>query len=368
VKERKKMAYGKQPLANANVGSWRRQANANEVKKENMRSSRKAWAGSRFADVYWPQETPDLIRLIPGQYKVQSAIEIEKGKYGVQTDTLVYYTCGQHFDGITRRSFLCSGGPMFMSREHAEPCIPCKSYFSAPRKDGGGRDCRFGFRNDLYIFTVLDYLPYVKIEQTDNHGLVKLSAKTGKAYTKWVRKGTVDAAILEEKQGHIMHWPIYYRDFTELMDADSIINSSCAHCGSAKSITRLALICQKCGEAIIDCRQTSVLVKDQDTMLDTPVVCPYCKHKAPSVEYLDCSRCEAPVRATIFDVDLTVSKRREKGSVVRIHEVSSPHTIDALYKAQPLNLPGIYVPDSIETQESLFGVSWTDLNSPNNTD
>lgn len=331
-----------------------------EAKKEKERA-RKTWVGSRFTDTYWPSETPGVIRLIPGQYKVQSAVEVERGKYGVVTDTLVYYTCGQHFDGVTQKSTICSGGPMFLSREHAQPCIPCKKYFSTPKDSNGKRVCRFGFRSDIYIFTVLDYLPYVKVEEVDKHGLVKLSAKSGKPYTKWVRKGTVDADPIEEKLGHVMHWSMFQSDFKELMDADALINQSCGSCGGEDSIARLALVCQKCGDAIIDCEQTSIPPIEQDRMLGGPVVCPHCKHTAPPVEYLHCAHCANPVRATIFDVDLTVSRKRERGSHVRIHKYSQPHPVDISFGAKPLNLSGIYAPDDIETQERLFNLSWADV-------
>lgn len=353
------MAYGKQPLSAANVGGWRRQAAATESSKEKMRA-RKPYVGSRFSNRYWPSEAPELIRLIPGEYNVQLPVELENGKYGVVTNKLVYYNCGQHFDAYTHKSSICSGGPLFANKTHAQPCIPCRAYFTSPKKADGRRECRFGFRSDLYVFTVLDYLPYVKVEQVDATGLVRLNDKTGEPYTEWIRKGTRDADILDEKLGHIMHWPVYYKDFHKLMEYDAAINSSCRSCGARDSISRLALICKQCGNAIIECAQTSVQAQAQDKMLETSVVCPHCKHSAPPEEYLDCSNCENPIRATIFDVDITVSKSNVKNSEITISKYSAPHAIDPSYKAQPLDLVALYAPDSIEAQEQRFGVSFED--------
>jgi hypothetical protein len=57
-----------------------------------------------------PGTTPDLIRLLPGDY--EQTVVVEDGKsYSEMTANFSYYQAQEHYLGLTKRSFICSGGP-----------------------------------------------------------------------------------------------------------------------------------------------------------------------------------------------------------------------------------------------------------------
>jgi hypothetical protein len=350
------MAYGKPPLQTANVGGWRYNAGKRQNEKKQQRGGG-GWAGSRFSNIFRPPiGTTTMIRLIPGQYKLQRAVELEPGKWGLKTDTCEYFEYTEHFDGRTYKSTICSAGAIWFRKQYAQPCIGCRAYFAAPRDSEGRRKGRFS-RIERYAFTVLEYGPFCKIEQTDENGLVKVSEKTGKAYTEWRRKAEVPqgVAILEEKEGHIQHWSVGFGHFEVIKGYDALIGKTCASCGTPDSITRRALLCRKCGTDIVDCQNTSVSPQDQETMLQGDVECPHCHHIATPEEFIECSQCAHPARASVFDVDINVQRLDTPGQTQLIFTSwSKPHPIDPSYKARPLDLPSIFAPDSIEVQERRF--------------
>lgn len=357
------MAYGKQPLQSANVGGWRQRAGIRQNEKQKaMSSGRGGFAGSRFSNQFKPPlGVTTLARLIPGQYKVQRAVEVERNKWGLQTDTLEYFEAAEHFDGRTKQSTICSGGAIWFKKDFAQPCIGCRGYFASPKDSQGRRKGRFGRRN-IFVFSVLEYGTFCKIEQMDANGLIKLSEKTGKPYTEWKRKSECGGrGIIEEKEGHVQHWTVGYGHLEVIKGYDAIIGKTCVSCGSPDTITRRALLCPKCGTDIIDCASTTVSPADQDKMLYTDTECTYCKHVAPLNEFIECSQCSNPVRASVFDVDINMQRLDTAGQTQLIFTSwSKPHPIDPSYKARPLDLPAIFQPDSIEVQERRFQMTLED--------
>lgn len=354
------MAFNKPPMANANVGSWRQRAGTRENEKQKVRSTKNTYAGSRFANQFKPpMGVNTLARIIPGQYKVPRAVELEKGKWGVTQDTCEYYETAEHFDGHTKQSTICSAGPIFFRKAFAQPCLGCRGYFAAPRDSEGRRKGRFG-RRDVYIFTVLEYGPFCKVEQVDYNGLVKLSEKTGKPYTEWVRKSELQGAtILEEKEGHIQHWTVGKGHLDVIKGYDSIIGQTCTNCNAIGSISRRALLCHKCELDIIDCARTNVPPAEQEKMLTSDIECPECHHRGPLKEFLECAQCNNPKPASVFDVDINMQRLDTPGQTQLVFTSwSKPHPIDPSYKAKLLDLPTIFAPDSLETQERRFRMTF----------
>jgi hypothetical protein len=351
------VAFNKQPMQAADVGGWRQRSKSRDIaKKATFRSG--GFVGSRFSGIFKPPlQGTALLRVVPGQYKVARAVKMTDGKYGLQTENLEYYECVEHYDGRTKKSTICSAGPIWFRKQYAQDCIPCKAYWNSPTNDKGRRAGRFS-RRDLFVFTVLVYGPFIQVEQTDYRtGLVKLSEKTGKAYTEWVPKQP-GLIALQEKEGHIMHWPVGYGHMQVIQGYDKLIGQTCSHCHTRDGIRRRALLCAKCGTDIVDCVSTNVQLAQQEKMLEEDTRCTHCGHDAPLQEFIECITCSQPVRASLFDVDITVQAMETTGQrQLIVTQWSDPHPIDASYKAKPLNLPGMYQPDTLETQENRFGLS-----------
>jgi hypothetical protein len=141
---------------------------------------------------------------------------------------------------------------------------------------------------------------------------------------------------------------------------DDIIGKMCKNCGAGPdAIRRRALLCQKCGEAIVDCNSTNVALAEQQKMLFKDVPCTTCGHVAPLRSYDECCGCNNPVRACIFDVDVNIGRMQSTGNSTQLifSSWSQPHPIDASYKIHPLPLATMYAPDTLETQQKRFNLS-----------
>ena len=358
------MAYGKQPIENANVGGWRQQAGVRQEEKKKI-TQRKPYTGSRFANIYKPPMGEfELIRLIPGQYKVPQPVDLGGGKFGVKNVTLPYFECIDHFDGRNGQSCICSSGPLGFRKQHALPCIGCAGFYLSPKDAENRRRGRFS-RRQLYVWNVLAYGTFVKIEQVDrNTGLVKLSDTTGKPYTEWVRKSKWNPAGLEEKEGHLMHWSVGSAHMETIQGYDDIISKTCKNCGTGPdAIRRRALLCQKCGTDVIDCNSTNLQPADIQKMLFLDVECTYCHHVAPLQSFDECCGCDNPVRTCCFDVDINITRMESVGNQTQLvfSSWSPPHPVDASYKIFPYDLAAMYAPDSIETQEKRFRLKLADV-------
>jgi hypothetical protein len=350
------MAFGKPPIAAANVGGWRQRASIRQNEKQKTMGSR-GFAGSRFAGIFRPPfGVTAKIRIIPGQYKVQRAVDLGNDKWGLKTEVVEYYETAEHFDGRSKRTTICSAGAIWFKKQFAQPCIGCRAYFASPKNDQGHRQGRFN-RREIFIFSLLEYGTFAKVEQVDKNGLLRISEKTGKAYTEWVRKTPGLQGILDEKEGHVQHWTVGHGHMEVIQGYDSIIGRICTTCGTRDSIQRRALLCSnpRCGTDIVDCRSTVIQPADQDKMLCSDVECPHCHTVAPLQEFVECVACSNPARASIFDVDIDVQRLDTPGQTQLLFTSwSHPHPIDPAYKVKPLDLPTIFQPDSLEKQEHYF--------------
>jgi hypothetical protein len=365
------MAYGKAPIAAADVGGWRQKAGIRSFEKNQLREKRKSFGGSRIGNSFTPSETPELIRLIPGSYKIARAVELPDGKFGVQTETLPYLEATMHewwFDGDRgrkeKRDIICSAGPLFNSREHAQPCVGCKIFWNAPVGADGKRKSRVNIK-ELTVFSVLVYGTFVKVEQIDrNTGLVKINEKTGKPYCYWTKKNQQHPRGLEEKEGHVMHWAMGSHQFNNIRIYDALIGKSCFNCKAQDSVVRYMMICRQCKAPIVDCGTTNISPQDQDKMLEQSNECPHCKKTDYLEEICDCLACGNPRRATIWDVDINLMRTpgsQGNPSQLVITSWSQPRPVDPSYNAAPLNLSSMYAPEPLEQQAQRFDVDLKDM-------
>lgn len=365
------MAYGKAPIASADVGGWRQKAGIRSNEKNQLREKRRSFGASRIGNNFSPSETEsELVRLIPGSYKIARAVDLGNGKYGAQTETLPYYEANMHewwFDsdrGKTKRDIICSAGPLWDLKEHAQPCVGCKIFWNAPIGSDGKRKSRVNVK-EITVFSVLVYGTFVKVEQVDRStGLVKINDKTGKPYCYWTKKNQQHPRGLEEKEGHVMHWAVGQGQFGNIKFYDSLIGKSCFNCKAKDSIVRYMLVCRHCGTAIVDCASTNIPPQDQDKMLEQQNECTHCRKTDYLEEICDCHACGNPRRATIWDVDISLMKTpgsQGNPSQLVISSWSQPRPVDPSYNAAPLSLQNMYAPEPIELQAQRFDVDLKDL-------
>jgi len=355
------MAFGKSKLDVASTGGWRqRRGVLNNQRKQVFGGGRSGGGvdnGARFRNVYRPTKgKSDLIRIVPGSYSVERAVEMESGELAVITDTLEYYECIEH-RAKSGHTTICSAGPLWMRKKGAKPCEGCAVYWSAPITNGK-RKSRIG-RRDISVFTVLAYGPFINIEQVDKNGVIRCD-KEGKPYYEWVPKYHNHPPAKEEKLGHLMHWSVGFGHMGVIEGYDDLIGKMCKNCGTEDSVYREVLLCQECETDLVDCDNTKLSEEQQNNMLVEPVECTHCGHVAPLKEHLGCRACNTAERTTVFDVDIKVM-RLDKGDTTQLifQSWSKPHPVDPQYAelAKPLPLDKIYAPTPLETQRKWFGIS-----------
>lgn len=366
------MAFGKDSEQLKKVpafgGNYRQKAAA-----ATRRPKRKSGGARRFGDEFKPSETtPDLVRLIPGEFKVP--LVDEEGN--VYEETLPWWQFVEHFHGPLSTSITCSAGPNRYSKLKRDPCHGCDMYWedwelrkAAPRGQKGPN--RVSMR-DMFVYTVLDMGTFHKMESTDSDGNIRTNPKTDKPYYNWVKctqTGCQGCALgKESKVGHVMPWPMGRNHFESLDTYAEYVGASCRTCCTRDSIKSLMWQCGngECGELIVNMSTTNYQPDQIKEMTSEPFVCSLCQVKSYLIEVFECSTCKQTgneaERATIFDVDLKVQRVRSKeakGTQLIIPATSDPKPVDPQFEELVKSLPldGQYSPTAPDRQAQRFKIS-----------
>lgn len=370
------MAFGKDttrlgrvvPFGGAAGGSLQQRAQWQRDRSRQQRSG----GGRRFSDEYKPPMQPgmDLGRLIPGAYKTI----LPADEQGNTTQELMYewMTFVEHFDGHTKKSSICSGGPLHNFKGKRTACRGCDLFYEPGVNAEGKRKKRMSKR-DMFAFNWLHYAPYHKIEAVDQAtGQVRMNTATNEPYYEWVpcegRVCTACRANKETVQGRLRPWPMGYSHFAMLIDTyNPLIGTSCASCSSRDSIATLAWTCtaEGCGEAVFELdgpNATSLSDQDLAKIVLRPMVCPHCGNQVLLQEVYGCANCNSARRATIFDVDLhvqraNISKDGDNKTQLVVTSWTNPRPIDQRFSGaaeKPLALHKMYEPSTLEFQEKQF--------------
>lgn len=320
-----------------------------------------------FVGQYQPSKgVTDLVRLRPGSYKVPTIREVPgaspsapiKERF-VQVDIeLPFFPCVEHKDGRTKKTIICSAGPWANFRELREPCPAC-DLFWAEREENGGKTGRIG-RRRLYTFSVFDYATYVK--SPDTNPKARIDPKTGKPYLRWNKVTNKRDPVLnggyEVAEGMVQHWALGKSHFAALRGYErQQIALGCTSCGTQDSLEILGYTCPSCGEGIIDMNNTHLTQEEIVTTLEQGALCPGCNTLQFPQDFTQCGKCERPTPATMFDVDMkvtrviTVDDKGEASSILQFQGYRGPAAVDervAGYKLKPLDL--IYAPTPVEAQ------------------
>ncbi len=364
------MAFGKDPSQIQNMpphgGSYLQRA------KTAARRPNRSPKGSSFywKDCYSPPDLSiDVGRLIAGSYQQEVTYDGENAV----TETFPYYLYREHHNG--KRGAICAGGALWANKEKAEPCPACDVFWEdvnerkakKARGDNTKGPNRMSCR-DQYVFNWWDYGTYFEMPEVDKNGQFRMNPKTNQPYTHWVKGSPSDPRFQGRpwKSGHLLPWPMgtTYKDtlFTFAVQ----IGRGCKSCGSKDSIRCVMKICgnPQCGQFIYDPNNCSLTDEQRDQIDNYPYECPHCGQKVFVDEVIECSSCQNPQRASIFDVDLQVQRMGTKGqqTFLQILNWSEPRPIqvsdpEILKTIQPLDLPKKFAPTPPEAQVKIFGLS-----------
>lgn len=367
------MAFGKDPKMLERVGSFQQRARSFTSRREETRGQRSGGGGgghgARFSNQFKPSTTDiEVGRLIPGQYQIQS---VDKNGTLV-TETLEYMPFTEHYDGRTGNSSICSAGPFYFRKDKRDSCEGCDLHWSTREKDAKGQMKSRVSRREMYAFNWLDYSTFYKVEQRDKKtGAIKTNPQSGDPYWHWVKATGQYAGVKRENReatkGRLLHWSMGHTHYNALLEYDGFIGKSCTSCGTKDSIESVAWLCPSCNEPLIILEETELDPKEIQKLVAQEMHCNACNTSGVPYEYIECtgsnkdgSPCINPVRACIFDVDLSVKRLEGTGdsnaTQLLITNWSAPCPIDPVYEsiAKPMDLPKIFAPTPLEVQKIMF--------------
>lgn len=364
------MAFGKDSTHLQNIPAYG--GNFIQKAKTQARKPERTVKGSAFywRDTYKPQEhSTDIIRLIPGEYRVAVTHDGET----VVEEVLPYFPFREHHSG--KRGVICAGGSLWTNKSKAAPCPACDIFWEDVRERQAKRargdttkgpnrmSCR-----DQFAFNVWDYALYFEVPDVDHNGQFRMNSKTNQPYTSWEKGNPSDPKYAGKpyKQGHLMAWPMAQTYKDTLIEWAKKIGQCCRSCGGMNTISTVMKICgnPQCGQFIYDPNNCTLSAEQREQIDYYPHTCPHCHQTNYVQEALQCSACQAPVRATIFDVDLQVQRMGTSGqqTFLQIFAFSEPRPIqvqdpEVLKNIKPLDLPKKFAPTQPETQMHVLGMN-----------
>lgn len=346
-----------------------------------------------FVNKYEPPTTgpADIIRLIPGEYE-KPVIDYESKDYATDEHgkpvvaVFPFFRYINYFHGTKQIGCIGSEGPLGEFKGKGNPCTAADWFWwewrERQRNSVGGKPAlkpKSMSRSDKWAFTVVVQAPFYQVPQIDKQtGSIRVNPNTKEPYCDW-RKGAVRgndeyaAAGHKRKEGHRQHWSLSYGHFRTLTEYEDSLARHCRSCGGNNTIEELALICRNCGEAIVIFEETALAEDDIARMRDEAVQCPHCKYNGYLESMIQCTNCDKPESATLFDFDLEVKRipnsddANSKQTNLQILRAIGPRPLNPKYGEdlrKPLELDKIFAPTTVEQQEKMFGVPPDDSQEP----
>jgi hypothetical protein len=320
-----------------------------------------------FNDQFQPNEhRKDKGRLIAGAYQVPIV-----GLDGQATTTeQAFWQFKDHYFAALETGTICSAGPFVGTKNKADPCHGCDMFWEDWNiRKQKGRDAKTPNRvslRDKWVWNWLNYGLFHKLDRVDKTtGQLVVNQSTGEPYYDWVLdtgpKCEARALAKESKQGHMQPWPLGYRYFKILQTQSEYIGGHCTSCGTSDSIVLRAWACAQCGKVHLDPFKTQLNDKEIEEMTSSLYKCGGCGNIGFLSELVECASCDKPRRATLFDVDMLVTREKsedEQGTQLVVLKVFDPAPIADEFKetAKPLALDRMYAPDSLEVQARKFKI------------
>jgi hypothetical protein len=175
------------------------------------------------------------------------------------------------------------------------------------------------------------------------------------------------AAGRTTKKGHVQHYEVGFGHFTQIQEYSKMIGKTCKSCGTRDSIQSVAFLCPHCKEAVIDMSTTNFTDEEIAKMVDDDMSCPHCKQTGLLEEVIECGGvvngkpCYEPVRAGIFDVDVSFKKVADPNggnqNTLMFTGYGPVCDIDPIYDVKPLKLDEMFAPTDLERQSRDFQVA-----------
>jgi hypothetical protein len=303
-------------------------------------------------------EYEDVIRVLPAKYKNLLASDANT----VKEVELPYYTYVQHYHAGLKKYLNCSAGPFGRFKGKADPCPSCEQFWAERGQQPAGPMSR----RELYVFTVLHYGTYANVPQLDyNTKAPRINPSTNQPYMEWKLVRPHERHLYkgaETRDCSVLHWSLGSSHLKSLEAFDSQVGKSCITCGGKDTLKTLHWECSSCEVPLIDPSNTTFTPTQIEQFVSDPqgVECNECGHVGMLSERVECSSgCESPVRADIFNVDLTVKATRDangKGTSLQVLSWTKPQPIDPRFveMAKPLDLPAMFPPDLPEAQAQIL--------------
>lgn len=330
-----------------------------------------------FVNKYVPPDNgpADIIRVIPGNFPTPRVDFDNKDFYrdddgNIILDPLPYIKYVEYYHGVKNRSCIGSEGPLGDFKGKGEKCIANDWYWHEwrLRKAHNSDKPNSMRRSEKFAFTVLVQAPFYKVPRVGDDGQVKMNQTTNEPYYDWMKgskRGTDEYATAgyERKEGHLQHWSLGFAHWNTLTEYTDSLARHCRTCGHQDSIEQVALVCQHCGEAVVEFATTQLSDEDLDKVRSEPTQCPSCSVVDYLEDMIQCTNCNQGEQATLFDFDLEVKRVKTAGdtgnqTTLQILRAIGPRPIETVYgddlrKALPLDK--IFTPATVEKQIELFG-------------
>jgi hypothetical protein len=352
-------------------GNFQQSAHVSQTtgRQSNAPSKKKYWAEK--LKVPSGALSAATVRILPGEYSI-----IKSDNEGNLAKHLqIYYEAWEHAFGM--RTAICSGGPyrkMESHRDLADPCHGCTMYWEERwERRGKGmnewEDMKMKFR-PLYAFSVavlgaVHKIPARYSKAGTRPGQVKTD-KEGNPVLEWVtcqRQNCEGCRIGAETQdGILLPWVMSTTQFQTIQEWDLLIGQDCTCCGAVKGLSIEAWVCRQCGDVVIDMARTQLRDEQLRKMVGELHNCSRCNFVGLMKEVLRCTSCQSPARASIGDVSIDIYLQKgdkPNMTILQSSRISPPCDVPPQYLPlvlQPLDMPSLFAPDSLETQASIWGL------------
>ena len=318
-----------------------------------------------------------MIRIIPGQYPTPR-VDVDAKDYVydeegvVIVDMFSYKKYINYYSATKERGCIGSEGPLGEFKGKGDPCIAADWFWWEwrQRQKNHSEKPKSMRRSDMFAFTVLVMAPFYKVPQVDRTtGQLRVNEATKEPYYEWVKgskrgNDELAAAGHERKDGHLQHWSLGRAHWEVLTEYTDSLGHHCRSCNGQSCIEEVALLCQSCGEAVVEMDSTTLNDEELEKLRNEEVQCPACRESGYLEEMIRCLNCSQGEQATLFDFDLEVKRVKTAGkdggnqTALQILRAIGPKQIDPIYGEdlrKPLDLTKIFAPTPIEKQIELFG-------------
>lgn len=324
----------------------------------------------RFDQQYKPTEgqKPDIIRLIPGDFKVRIAVPDE----GIIEELpMEYWPYVTHWDARHKRFLNCSGGPWYFDFKRADKCYACEESWNSRERDEKTGKYKPGYigRSNQSAFTLIHFHPYHEVPQTDANGqLVK--GRDGQPYKTWVRcegrgckycAGSIE--VFSTVQARQMYWCVSDTHKTVLFEEGGAVSDHCRACGAPNAIRWESWACPNCGHIFFD--ETSQFSDERiAAQVEQLIHCPGCKEKVYAAESVFCENCalgtesNPAARSDIYDANLAV-RAYKSGEAKGLQLSVKAQGVSAIPEefaelAKPLPLDKMFAPTPLSMQAKIL--------------